>query len=78
MGDSVDDILATLAIVGKGSTYEQVKEALNNYFNKRKNVVVERARFNKHAPQPREPVDTFIQQLYRMAEYCDRLQAGKT
>ncbi|XP_070182570.1 uncharacterized protein [Littorina saxatilis] len=36
-----------------------------------RNVVVERARFNKLTQKPGELVDSFIQELYRIAEECE-------
>ena len=71
MGNSGDDILATLAIDDQQATYNQIIVELNKYFQKRRNVVVERARFNRRSQQPGEPIDTFIQDLYRMSEYCE-------
>ena len=37
----------------------------------RRNVIVERARFNRRRQNPGESVDTFIQDLYRLAENCE-------
>ncbi|XP_068671098.1 uncharacterized protein [Montipora capricornis] len=59
MGDSADDILQTLRIDG-GTVSSQ-----------RRNVSVENTRFNKRSQKPGESVDTFIQDLYRLAENCN-------
>ncbi|XP_077864282.1 uncharacterized protein LOC144349635 [Saccoglossus kowalevskii] len=71
MGDCADDILTTLRIDEETSTYEDVKKALNDYFQVRRNIIVERARFNKRVQTHGEPIDVFIQDLYRLAEDCD-------
>ena len=71
MGDCADDILSTLCIDETRATYDEVKQAFEDHFKSRRNVMVERARFNKRVQQKGEPVDTFIQHLYKMAEYCN-------
>ena len=48
-----------------------VKSALENHFSDRRNVLVERARFNRRVQRPGEPVDTFIQELYKIAADCE-------
>ena len=53
------------------SSYEEVKSALENHFSDRRNVLVERARFNRRVQRPGEPVDTFIQDLYKIAADCE-------
>ena len=47
------------------------RTALNSYFAARRNTIVERARFNTRKKKPDEPIDTFIQDLYRIAEDCE-------
>ncbi len=71
MGDCADDILSTLTVNEEIDTYEDVKTALDEYFKVRRNVICERARFNKRTQSPGEPVDTFIQDLYKLSESCD-------
>ena len=71
MGDSADNILQTLQIDEETVSYEGIKKSLNDYFAERRNVIVERARFNKRSQKPGESVDTFIQDLYRLADNCD-------
>ena len=71
MGDSADDTLQTLQIDEETVSYEGIKKSLNDYFAERRNVIVERARFNKRSQKPGESVDTFIQDLYRLADNCD-------
>ena len=71
MGECADDILKTLQIVEDKASYEEVKSVLENHFSDRRNVLVERARFNRRVQRPGEPVDTFIQDLYKIAADCE-------
>ena len=71
MGDCAADIIKTLSINEETASYEEVKTALNGYFAARRNIIVERARFNRRKQTTGESVDTFIQDLYRMADDCE-------
>ena len=71
MGDSADDILQTLRLDEGTVSYDEIKKSLNDYFAERRNVIVERARFNKRSQKPGESVETFIQDLYRLANNCN-------
>ena len=71
IGDCADDIVKTLSINEKTCSFDEAKPALNGYFAARRNVIVERARFNPRRQNPGESVDTFIQHLYRLAENCE-------
>ncbi|XP_068733036.1 uncharacterized protein [Montipora capricornis] len=71
MGDCADDIVKTLNINEAIASFDDVKTALNGYFAARRNIIVERARFNRRRQNPGESVDTFIQDLYRLAENCN-------
>lgn len=63
MGDCADHIVKTLELNEETALYEEVKIALNGYFSARRNVIVERARFNRLKQTPGESLDTFIQDL---------------
>ena len=71
MGECAYDIITTLHINEETSSYTEVITALNSYFAARRNTIVERARFNTRKQNPDEPIDTFIQDLYRIAEDCE-------
>ena len=71
MGDCADDILTTLSIDEETVSFADIKTELNNYFGARQNVVVERARFNKRVQRQPEAIDSFIQDLYKIAEGCN-------
>ena len=53
------------------ASYEEIKKSLNDCFAARRNTIVERVHFNKRSQKPEESVDTFIQDLYRLADNCD-------
>ncbi|XP_048583332.1 uncharacterized protein LOC5501785 isoform X2 [Nematostella vectensis] len=52
MGDCADDILATLKVDESKASYSEMKTALETYFGARRNVVVDRARFNRRVQKP--------------------------
>ena len=57
MGECADDILKTLNIDKEKASYEEVKTALNENYEICRNVLVERAKFNKRVQKLGEPVD---------------------
>ena len=71
MGECEDDILKTLNLDEEKATYEEVKIAINKYFEVRRNVIVERVKFNKRVDQTGESINSFIQDLYRIADGCE-------
>ena len=50
--------------------YQLVKTHFENHFVKRRNVIFERARFNKRSQQDGESVESFMLALYSLAEHC--------
>ena len=66
MGEEADDI-----VVSFGLTSEQAKQ-YNTVEDKFENYFVERAKFNhRHGQIGNESVDSFITDLYCLAEYCE-------
>ena len=59
MGDCADDILFTLRLDETKATYDEVRTALNGYFDVRHNLIVQRALFNKRHQLAGESVETF-------------------
>ena len=57
IGECADDILKTLNIDEEKASYEEVKTALNGNYEICRNVLVERAKFNKRVQKLGEPVD---------------------
>ena len=43
----------------------------DSLFSVRKNMIIERAKFNKHSQLPDEPVEQFIASLYNLAADCN-------
>lgn len=71
MGDEADNVLRGLILTREQrEQYEAVKQGFDRYFVPNKNVICERARFNKRVKQPWEPVDLFITALYALSENC--------
>ena len=70
MGDCADDILAMMSIDEK-TTFDELVTAFTEYFKVRKNVITDRTKFNSRKQQPGEPVDKFIQDLYKLVEDCE-------
>ena len=55
MGDKADDILKLFGLTeAQAKEYETVKGKFNNKFIKRRNIIFERAKFNKRKQQPGE------------------------
>ena len=68
MGDCADGILPTLRLDETKARYDEVCTVLNGYFDVRRNLIVQQALFNKGHQLIGESVDTFIHDLYRLAE----------
>ena len=71
MGDSAEDILSSFRLTEEqGKSYTTVVEKFEGHFVKRRNLIFERAKFNRRKQEEGEPVDDFIMDLYRIAEHC--------
>lgn len=71
MGEKSDDILNTLPLSEEEKkSYEEVKKALSEHFIGRHNVIYERAKFNSRFQQPGESAESFITDVYKLAEHC--------
>ncbi len=72
LGDEAEDVLTSTNItVEERRVYQNVMDKLNGFFSVRKNVIYERARFNKRDQREGESAETYIMELYRLAETCD-------
>ena len=88
MGEEADDILRSFQMSEDDKKkYKPVKERFDAHFDKRKNIIYERAKFNMRRQEEGESVDDFITSLYSLVEHCnygalqeemirDRLVAG--
>ena len=77
MGDEANDILSLFKLSPEDKAkYDVVKEKLEGYFVKRRNVIFERARFNQRRQEPGEPIDNFITLLHQHCGYgelCEQM-----
>ncbi|UYV62275.1 K02A2.6-like [Cordylochernes scorpioides] len=73
MGDRADDIFRTFKFEKEeeATKIDSVLKAFDSHFCVRKNIIYERAKFNKRIQEDREPVDEFITSLYKLAESCE-------
>ena len=71
MGDVADDILTTLGVDEEATNLNDIISAFNNHFDAHKNVIVKRAKFNWRVQNQGESVDSFIQDLYKLANKCE-------
>ena len=51
--------------------YAKILEKFNGFFKVRKNVIFERARFNRRNQLEGETAETYIMELYTLAESCE-------
>ena len=72
MGDQADDILNSFNLTTTQlKQYHTVKTRFDEHFVVRRNVIFERAKFNRRRQGEGETVDLFITALYALAEHCD-------
>ena len=73
MGDAAEDIFRSFKLDEthkEHEDYQLVKTCFEKHFVKRRNVIFERARFNKRIQQDGESVESFVLALYNLAEHC--------
>ena len=71
MGSKSDDIMPTFALSAEDTKkYEGVKDRFEQHFVKKRNVIYERAKFNRRKQEVGESVNSFITDLYGLAEHC--------
>lgn len=72
MGCEADDIVQSLGIAAEDQKkYDVVKKRLEDFFIIKRNVILERAKFNLRSQQENETVDVFITDLFNLAEHCN-------
>lgn len=72
MGEDAEDILASTNISDAArKQYASVIKQFDDFFKVRKNVIFERARFNRRCQAAGETAEQFITSLYTLAESCD-------
>jgi len=74
MGEDAEDTLASANISEEDrKQYETVIRKFDAFFKVRKNVIFERARFNRRVQRQDESAEQFITSLYSLAENCARM-----
>ncbi|XP_052778484.1 uncharacterized protein LOC128215919 [Mya arenaria] len=72
MGPEAEEIMSSFNLSNENSKkYDTVVEKLNQHFIPKKNVIFERAKFNQRSQMAGESVDSFITELYHLAENCE-------
>ncbi|XP_060531121.1 uncharacterized protein LOC132704835 isoform X3 [Cylas formicarius] len=69
MGPESENII--LQFPNTANTFQETLVGFDHYFFPKKNVVFERARFNRRRQQPGEPVESFITDLHVLSEHCE-------
>ena len=71
IGDEADDILRSFKLSEEDKKkYSVVKDKFEKHFVKRRSIIFERAKFNMRKQEEGESVDSFITDLYALAEHC--------
>ena len=65
-----ENLLHSTNITEEMKEYSSVGQKLNGFFQVRKNVIFERAKFNCRSQLAGETADQFIASLYNLAENC--------
>ena len=72
MGDQAEDILNSFKLnATQLKEYKTIKEKFDSYFVVRRNVIYERAKFNRRVQYDNESVEEFINSLHVLAEHCE-------
>ena len=72
LGEDSEDVLSSTNISEDDrKKYAEVMAKLDGFFQVGKNIIYERARFNRRVQQADESVEQFITNLYQLAKYCE-------
>ena len=72
LGEEAEDVLLLTGITSEErKKYDTVLSKFDDYFKVRKNVIYDRARFNRRSQQPGESAEDYISALYNLAENCE-------
>ena len=72
MGEDAEETLSSTDISSDDrKKFDTVFGKFDAFFKVRKNVIFERARFNRRSQRPDESVEQFITSLYSLADSCD-------
>ena len=72
MGEEDDEVLRSTTIAEDDSKkYDKVIETFETFFQVRRNVIFERARFHQRSQHVHESIEQYITALYSLAETCE-------
>ena len=72
LGEEAEEVLNTTRISDDNrKKYQKVIEEFDKYFRVKKNVIYERARFNRRGQHPDETADRFITEVHALADNCE-------
>ena len=72
MGGEADDIITSFGLSEQEmKSYETVRNRFQNQFIAKRNVILERAKFNVRIQDENEVVEDFITHLHCLAKYCE-------
>ena len=72
LGEEAESVLASTGITPDDrKDYSKVLEKVDGFFKVRKNIIYERARFNRRNQQSGETAEQYIMALYDLAQHCD-------
>ena len=72
MGGEAEMVLTSVGVKKKeNEEYEEVMRKLDKHFQVRRNVIFERARFNRRDQLDGETAEKYITELYSLVEHCD-------
>lgn len=72
IGENAEAVLASTNVTAdERKVYDTVLAKFDGFFQVRKNVIFERARFNRRYQQAGESAENYIMALYELAENCD-------
>ena len=72
LGDEADSVLASMNVSAEDrKKYQEVIGKLDSYFRVRRNVIFERARFNRRSQKEGETAEQYITELYTLIEFCE-------
>ena len=72
LGERAEEVLLSTGITEEQRQhYNAVMENLDNHFKVRRNIIFERARFNKRSQLEGETAEQFIMELQSLVEHCE-------
>ena len=72
LGDDAEDVLRSTNISEEDrKKFNVVRDKFDQFFQVRKNVIIERARFNSRSQQEGESSEQYIAALYHLSESCE-------